>query len=60
MLKAFPGGMLAKGPRILKKSGGQMLGWDDICTDDSDAGTVESIIFHLGYRVVVEGCLGIL
>ena len=37
-----------------------MLGRADICTDDSDAGTVESVIFHLGYRVVVEGCLSIL
>ena len=45
VFKAFPGGTLAKGPRILKKSAGQMLGWADICTDDSDAGTVESVIF---------------
>ena len=38
-------------------------GWADFGTDDSDAGTIESILFgmrefYLGYRIVAEECFG--
>ena len=31
----------------------QSIGWADICTDESDVGTID-----LGYRTVAEGCFG--
>ena len=41
----------------------QLHGLVDFGTDDSDAGTIESILFgmrrfHLGYRMVAKECFG--